>query len=270
MSKLLTSLSSATNLSSVGGKANALSKMISAGFNVPSGFVVPSEAYNTMSSELQTEILAAFDMLETDFVAVRSSAIGEDSKDAAWAGQLDTFLNCTRDNLIEKIQACWDSAHSERALSYAQQRNIKSTSVGVIIQEMIQSEVSGVAFSIHPVSQDNTQVVIEAGFGLGEAIVSGSITPDTYVANKETGQLIEKHISNQIKKLARDTQGENKWVDINNGNLQKLNNEQITELTKLVIKLEDFFRAPVDIEWAVSNNTMYVLQSRPITTLTQE
>ena len=260
------SIPEATNISLVGGKAFALSKMIQGGFNVPNGFVLSANTFNNMTPQLSEAVLAAFDNLGADFVAVRSSAIGEDSQDAAWAGQLDTFLNCTRKNLIENINACWKSAYSERATSYAQQKGIESTKVAVIIQEMIPSEVSGVAFSTHPVTQDSAQVVIEAGLGLGEAIVSGEITPDTYIVNKETGRAIEKHISAQKKKLVRGPTGETAWEDIDN-NLPKLTDQHITELTMLATKIEVFFQSPVDVEWAIYNNVMYVLQSRPITTL---
>ncbi len=252
----------------VGGKAYALGEMIRAGFKVPSGFVLSASVFMKMTPLLQTLLLDHFDKLQAQFVAVRSSAINEDGTEDAWAGQLDTYLNCNRHNLIQNVESCWQSASSSRAQSYAKQKGINSTKVAVIIQEMIQSEISGVAFSVHPITNNIAEVVIEAGFGLGEAVVSGHITPDTYVVNKESGQIAEKYVSHQKKKLVRDDTGYTTWVDItSHGDKQKLTNEQIESICSLTSELEVFFGFPVDVEWAISKKEIYVLQSRPITTL---
>lgn len=260
------SISKADSTQLAGGKAAALGRMIRAGFTVPNGFVLSTKSFNAPG--LEELILGSFDELQAEFVAVRSSAVGEDSAEAAWAGQLDTFLNCNRENLLQHIEKCWQSAGSARAQAYAEQKMIPITSVAVIVQEMIQSEVSGVAFSVHPVSGDNRQIVIEAGWGLGEAVVSGHITPDTYIVDKKTGQPIEKHVAQQEKMLVRSAAGETAWRTIEaRGNTQKLSDEQISELARVVAKLEAFFTFPVDVEWAFSNNKLYILQSRPITTL---
>ncbi len=264
----LYSLTKANELGLVGGKAFALGKMVRAGFTVPNGFVVPANAFMAMTPPLQKLILEQFDALNADFVAVRSSAINEDGTDAAWAGQLDTFLNCSRANVLQRIEQCWQSANSARAKSYAEQKALASTKVAVIVQQMVPSDVSGVAFSVHPVTHDNTQVVIEAGFGLGEAIVSGQITPDTYIVTKKNGQCTESHISHQTKKLVRNAAGETVWQGIGaEGSNQKLSETQIAELCQVTTKLEHFFGFPVDVEWAINNGALYVLQARPITTL---
>lgn len=262
------SFQDATDKQLVGGKAHALNVLLGAGFTVPPGFVVSSSAFMNMTPSVKEAILSSFDSLSTDLVAVRSSAIGEDSADAAWAGQLDTFLNCTRDNLIEHIEKCWQSAGSERAQSYAKQKSLEGTKVAVIVQAMIQSDISGVAFSVHPVTQSPDHIVIEAGLGLGEAIVSGEVTPDTFVVNKQTGEPTEKHIGHQAKKLARSADGTTDWLPLSDeGKQQKLTDTQITELSILVKKLEALFTYPVDVEWGISDNIIYILQSRPITTL---
>lgn len=268
MREQIFNLADAVNLNLVGGKAHALGKMIRAGLNVPKGFVLSANAFMSMTQSLQELILSHFDALGADFVAVRSSAINEDGANAAWAGQLDTFLNCNRDNLLQSIEKCWKSAYSARAQSYAEQKSIQSKHVAVVVQAMIQSEVSGVAFSVHPVSNDDKQVVIEAGLGLGEAIVSGEVTPDTYVVDKKSGQLIELHVSQQKKQLIRSAVGGTVWEKVGSqGNSQKLSDNQIAELCKLTTKLEAYFQHPVDVEWAVKENKVYILQSRPITTL---
>lgn len=268
MSKQLFSLAEAADLEYVGGKSYALSKMARAGFNVPDGFVVTASAFMSMTPALQNLVLGRFDELGAQFVAVRSSAINEDGKDAAWAGQLDTFLNCTRGNLLHSIKRCWESAESARAQSYAKQKMVDSTKVAVLVQEMIQSEASGVVFSVHPVTNDKTQIVIEAGLGLGEAIVSGQITPDTYIVDKQTGRCLQKHVAQQTKQLVTSTAGETIWEDVAaRGSSQKLSNEQIAALCKLAAELEAFFAYPVDVEWAISSDSLYVLQCRAVTTL---
>jgi pyruvate,water dikinase len=157
--------------------------------------------------------------------------------------------------------------------------------VAVVIQKMTQSEISGIAFSVHPVTEDYNQMIIEAGFGLGEAIVSGSITPDAYVVDKTriseqkslpTGRqaatskaIMDVNISKQTKGLFKKADGGNAWQDISEkeGKKQKLTKKQILELSDLIIKIEDHYQFPVDIEWAFENKKFYIVQSRPITTL---
>ena len=262
-------LTEASQAKLVGGKALALNEMACKGFNVPKGFVISANSFMRMTPFLHNKILASFDKLQTQYVAVRSSAINEDGKNDTWAGQLETYLNCTKGNLLANIQKCWDSANSSRAQSYAAQKGSLGTKVAVIVQEMIQGEVSGVAFSAHPVTNNKKQIVIEAGLGLGEAVVSGKITPDNYVIDKETGQIAETHISHQTIKLTRGNKGDMKWEEVNSSK-QKLTNEQLMELCSLTAKLEAFFDLPVDIEWTIYKGEVYILQSRPITTLEQK
>ena len=250
----------------VGGKAKALGQLLQDGFRVPDGFVVTTEV-KVINDKFKIEILDKFDRLDSKYVAVRSSAIAEDGKKDAWAGQLDTFLNVKRIDLIEKIRLCQESASSERAKSYAHQKGLKADGVAVIVQEMVQSEVSGIAFSANPVTKNGEQVVVEAGFGLNEPIVSGEITPDTYIINKASGEIMQKHIVEQTKMLSQGKDGNNDWRDIKNGKDQKLSGSQIKELLEVVKKLEKFFGFPVDVEWTYANDELFILQSRSITTL---
>lgn len=260
-------LKQVTGIADVGGKAAALGELMRAGFNVPRGFVITTSSNMRMSKELEVQILKNFNSLDAKRVAVRSSGVAEDSKDAAWAGQFDTFLNTDRDHLVENVKKCWASAKSKRAQAYAKEKGLRSGSVAVIVQEMVPSEIAGVVFSVHPVTQDKNQIVVEAVRGLGEQLVSGAVTPDTYIFDKSSHKILQKHISDQTKKLMRGSNGKNQWQKIGSGNKQKLSDSQISELAKTVIELEVFFGFPVDVEWAIASKQLYILQSRSITTL---
>lgn len=229
-----------------------------------------------MPEKIAGEIAKAHKELGAKYVAVRSSATAEDSKDAAWAGQLDTFLNTTEDNLLENVKRCWASLFTPRAIFYgfekgfhvrkdeASEHKGEPVSVAVVVQKMIASEVSGIAFSVHPVTQDKDQMIIEAGFGLGEAIVSGSITPDSYVVEKSTWQILDKSITVQEKGIFCEG-----WRDIpeEKGSKPTLSDEEVLELSEMVVDIEKHYGFPVDVEWAREKGKFYITQSRPITTL---
>ena len=223
---------------------------------------------SSIKDETKEKILESFDNLDCQFVAVRSSATAEDGHKTAWAGQLDTFLNTQKCDLLENVKKCWASLFTPRAIYYRYTNNLHNDdiSVAVVIQKMVESEVSGVAFSVHPVTEDINQMIIEAGLGLGESIVSGQITPDSYVVEKDPFLILDIQLSEQEKGLFRGNNG-NEWKQLDNGDKQKLTGEQITELAKLVIKIEQHYGFPVDIEWALENEKFYITQSRPITTL---
>ncbi|MCK4799491.1 hypothetical protein KAS31_00775 [Candidatus Parcubacteria bacterium] len=220
--------------------------------------------------DIEKNILDAFDELDSKYVAVRSSATAEDSETDSWAGQLDTFLNVSKEDLIENIKNCWISLFSERALFYRIERKMdeQNISLAVVVQKMIQSEVAGVCFTVHPVNKDKNQLIVEAGFGLGEAIVSGFITPDSYVIDKKDLKIIKKNILKQDKMIVRSKNGKGVLViSAQNNESQKLSNNDIIKLSKLCIKIEKYYKRPQDIEWALKDNKFYILQSRPITTL---
>ena len=223
-----------------------------------------------ISKELKNEIKEYFDRLNVKYVAVRSSATAEDSKIAAWAGQLNSFLNTTEKDLIENVQKCWASLFTPRAIFYRFEKKLQKQkiSVAVIIQEMVESEKSGIAFSVHPITQDKNQMIIEAVFGLGEAIVSGSITPDAYVVSKKDNEIIDINIHKQLKMLHRKRGGGNEWLDIKIKDLEQvLNEKEILKLAAIVKKIERHYKKPQDIEWAYANGKFFIIQSRPITTL---
>ena len=223
-----------------------------------------------MPEDLAEEILKSFDELDVEFVAVRSSATAEDSAVASWAGELDTFLNVTKENVVEKVKECWSSLFTPRAIFYRHEKDLLDAhvSVAVVIQKMVQSEISGIAFTVHPVTEDRDQMIIEAGFGLGEAIVSGQITPDSYIISKSEMNIIDINIGQQSKRLDRGVEGDNVWQDLGEGGeKQKLTGKQIIELAELCKKIEDHYGFPCDIEWAFVDGEFYITQSRPITTL---
>lgn len=223
--------------------------------------------------DIKTEIIKFYKELDSKFVAIRSSATSEDSVSAAWAGQLDTYLNTTEENLFKNIKKCWASLYTPRAIFYRfeQKLNEEKISVAVIVQEMIQAQESGVAFSVHPITQDKNQIIIEAGFGLGESIVSGAITPDSYVIDKQNFNILNINVHEQTKGLYKKTEGGNEWRRLGkNGKKQILSKKEIIELSKIIVKIENHYGFPVDIEWAKENGKIFITQSRPITTIEQK
>ncbi len=223
-----------------------------------------------MPTEMAKEIKKSFKELKAKYVAVRSSATAEDSASAAWAGQLDTFLNTTEKNLLENIKKCWASLFTPRAIFYRFEKKLhkKPVSVAVVIQTMVQSEVSGICFTVHPVTKDHKQMVIEAGLGLGEAIVSGSVTPDTYIVHTDDFSVLDINVSEQSMAIYKiGTKNVQKKLSATAGGKQKLTGKEIVELAKMAKGIERHYKYPQDIEWALQKGKFYITQSRPITTL---
>lgn len=261
-------------VSLVGGKAASLGEMLRAGIPVPPGFVITTDAFRAgMTGELEQEITEAYETLGVQRVAVRSSAVAEDSKDASWAGQLESYLNVTKDGLIEAVEKCWSSINSERAKSYADEHNVSKDqrAVAVVIQVMVDSEISGVMFTANPVSGNRDEVMFEAAYGLGEMIVQGMVTPESIVINKKTNRIISRAQHRQITQLIYKS-GKNTEVPVKKELQDKniLTQAQIKKLSKIADKIEHHYAAPQDIEWAISENKIYIVQSRPITTLAAE
>ena len=223
-----------------------------------------------MPKDLEIEIKDSFKKLKAKFVAVRSSATAEDSKVASWAGELETYLNVTDKNLIISVMRCWSSLFTPRAIFYRYEKKLhtKPVSVAVVVQEMVQSEISGITFTVHPVTKDYNQMVLEAGFGLGEAIVSGSVTPDTYIVHKDDFSILDISVSEQTMMIMKTPKGNvHKKLSASAGGKQKLTGKQIVELAKLCARIEKHYKHPQDIEWAFAKGKFYITQSRPITTL---
>ena len=220
--------------------------------------------------DIAKEVQKKISKLKAKYVAVRSSATAEDSSVASWAGELESYLNTTKQNLLENIKRCWASLFTPRAIFYRFEKKLNKTkiSVAVVIQKMIQSEISGICFTVHPITKDHDQMVIEAGYGLGEIIVGGKITPDTYVVHKKNWIILDKNIGRQ-KTMPLKNKGGNieKQVPKSKQEKQKLSDTQILKLAKICQKIEKHYKAPQDIEWVLKNGKFYIVQSRPITTL---
>ena len=267
----------------VGGKGLNLGKLKAAGFLVPPGFCVTTDAYRTsvetvdtqnseavqaatLSDSLQSEILAAYNQLGVDAVAVRSSATAEDLPDASFAGQQDTFLNVSgASELLDKIKACWASLWSERAVAYRREHGIADAqlAMAVVVQTMVDAEVSGVMFTRSPTGGD--ELVIESNWGLGESVVSGEITPDHFMISRETGNLIRETVVSKRKMIAHEGV---QTVPIGQREIPSLQRGQVAELGKLGLQVDALYGAPQDVEWAHAGGQFYLLQARPITTLT--
>ncbi len=237
---------------------------------------------STMSDDLANEIKIAYKKLgerklaswitssEECFVAVRSSATAEDLPEASFAGQQDTYLNIKGGReLVKAVQKCWSSLFTARAVYYRKKQGFSTAQVGisVVVQKMINGETAGVMFTASPTG-DESKIIIEAAYGLGEAVVSGSITPDTYTVDKGSMKLADKHMGAQefkIVKKGRENIREKLSTTISKK--QKISDKEIIELAKIGKQIEHHYKAPQDIEWAIENKEIYIVQSRAITTL---
>jgi pyruvate,water dikinase len=282
---------SACLAASAGGKGASLSRMAQAALPVPPGFIVCAAAFNDflnrggafeqvqalagtldvhdaaalevasarlrelvlsapLPADLRTEVSERYEAMggPDAAVAVRSSACSEDGEAASFAGQQETFLNVRgAAQVLDRMQHCWASFFTPRALFYrAQKGDLTDAGIAVVVQEMIAAEKSGVAFTADPVQRRRDRLVIEAAFGLGEAVVSGTVTPDHYLIDRKNGAVMREFI-----------QGERRVLEA----------AELDRLRELAERLEAFFGKPQDIEWSIRDGEIFLLQSRPITTL---
>ncbi|MDR3584983.1 MAG: PEP/pyruvate-binding domain-containing protein [Desulfosporosinus sp.] len=206
-------------------------------------------------------------------VAVRSSATAEDLPSASFAGQHDTFLGiCGKEAVLKHVKKCWASLWSAQAISYRISMGFEHLFVelAVVVQAMIDSEVAGVMFTANPVNQSKEELLISAGYGLGETVVSGLITPDTFILTKD-GRVKEKVLGSKDHKLILTKEGtRSEKVPQSLQNSYCLGENELAQLAKLAQLVEKHFGIPQDIEWACSKRNVYLLQARPITTLKSE
>lgn len=275
MPKLVAPLSNVgyQNVALVGGKAASLGELINARLPVPPGFVITTTAYRQgLTAQLEAEILAAFDALGHERVAVRSSAVAEDSEDASWAGQLETKLNVRRPQLLEAVQACWQSGSSAHALRYAANHQLAPSqhAIAVVLQAMVNADVAGVMFTANPVTGSRQEVVIEAVHGLGELLVQGTVTPDSWFINKASGRVISYSPGQQSMMLTY-REGHNQEVPVppERQDARTLSADQLQDLLTLANRIEQHYGRPQDVEWALSGSQIFVVQARPITTLSE-
>ncbi|MCW3976898.1 MAG: phosphoenolpyruvate synthase [Candidatus Bathyarchaeota archaeon] len=223
--------------------------------------------YNELSKRTKTSEI---------FVAVRSSATAEDLPDASFAGQQETYLNVKgADELVRKTVKCWSSLFTPRAIFYRTEKGFRHEEVliSVGVQKMVNSKVAGVTFTINPVSGESNQIVIEANWGLGESVVSGAVTPDDYVVNKSTLQIIEKRIAKKTIEYIQDPETGrtiHAEIDIKRQKIPCLADEEVVKLAEIAKQIEEHYGDPQDIEWAIDRNlpfpeNIYIVQSRPET-----
>lgn len=294
-----------------GGKGANLGEMTSAKINVPSGFVITSDAYRDFLKVNGIDILIEngikksaddekillneaehfrgkiksgkfpeqlenairekyFNLGNNTRVAVRSSATAEDLPDASFAGQQETYLNVQGiESVLNGVRNCYASLWGNRAVSYRfhQDYDQTSVSIAVVIQEMIESEKSGVLFTVNPVNKKENEMQINASFGLGESVVSGRVTADSYIIDK-LGNIIEVNIgSKETQIIYGDKETVEVSVNSDKRKTRALNDREILELMKCGLEIEKHYGMPMDIEWAIKNDIVYILQVRAITTL---
>lgn len=289
-------------ISEIGGKAKSLIEMTKAGLNVPEGFVLSVHFFKPWIKEIKASTAwedllkvtskircdelkniaiglkftkeqkaeldnALKNMKQHSLFAVRSSSPEEDLEGTSFAGMYETMLGITENKIEAAIAKAFSSMLDFRVMEYKNQNNIdlKNTSIAVIVQSQIASDVSGIGFSLNPGNNCYDEAVINASFGLGETIVSGIVTPDTYIVEKVKNEIIDKKINEKIQGL---------WLDKNGGTVERYNekptvqaltDEQIIEVAEMIKKCEEYYDLPIDTEWAYEGDKLYLLQARPIT-----
>ena len=304
--------STEATLDAAGGKGMNLVRLTRAGFAVPPGFIISTDAYREfvsanrwlpailsgvadlsaedanalerisaqirvafsagkMPEEVESAIRAAYADLEDKPVAVRSSATAEDLPDLSFAGQQDTYLNIIgAEQLLEAVVNCWSSLWTARAIGYRIRNRIDhgEAALAVVVQEMVQSEASGVLFTANPLTGLRTESVVDATFGLGEALVSGQVEPDHYVVDTLNRRILTRTLgAKKISTRGKSGGGVETIEENADVERQALSDEQILQVAEIGRNVQDAYGFPQDIEWALAEKEIYVLQSRPITSL---
>jgi phosphohistidine swiveling domain-containing protein len=300
------------DIHTAGGKGANLGELTAAGFPVPPGFVLITDAYNEfvrnhglqkeiidLASEVSIndlqsrerasikiealfmvaeipedivqELITSYAELQSDAVAVRSSATAEDLPEASFAGQQDTYLNVQdKETLLEAVKRCWASLWTARAITYRLKQGIDpaDVSLAVVVQQLIPADSAGILFTANPVDGERDQIVINATWGLGEAIVSGQVTPDTVIVDKPDLLISSREIPTKTIMTVRADKGtEEQPVHQSKRDQQVLDDATAVELARFGAQIEAHYGSPMDIEWALSNGEIAILQARPITNL---
>ena len=304
------------SLALVGGKGANLAHLVRAGFAVPGGFLITTQAYRNFVEEnklaewvlataphepvgntrildqaaseirerfstgvfpdfLEQAIREAYTVLGSPPVAVRSSATAEDLPEMSFAGQQDTYLNIIgQDALIDAVINCWSSLWTARAMGYRIRNGLthEELALAVVVQEMVPSEVAGVLFTANPLTGKRSEIVIDATLGLGEALVSGQVEPDQYVVDAIALRILSRKLGSKAIAIYGEESGGTRSAVMNAASLQALPDDVILELAELGIQITRSFNTqsestPQDIEWAWAGRKLYILQSRPVTSL---
>lgn len=266
------------DVSLVGGKAANLSRLARMYHRVPDGFSLPVTVMDEAHPfDLRDEITCAISDLMNchrlpDFIAaVRSSAVDEDGNTASFAGQHETYLNIVgADAILQAVTRCWESARSEHVLDYRRKQglSVERPQLAVLVQQLVASDVSAVVFSANPITGNRDEIMINASWGLGESIVGGTVTPDTFVVRKSDLAVIQHLIADKQRMTVSASHATHE-VDVPRflRHESSLNDEQIIEMAMLALTLETTMGHPVDVECAFAGGKLYLLQCRPITTL---
>ncbi|MEB3981531.1 phosphoenolpyruvate synthase [Mycobacterium sp. 663a-19] len=225
-----------------------------------------------LSEDVRDQLLDSYGALGPDcVVAVRSSATGEDGRDASFAGMNQTVTNVVgEDALIDAVKTCWASLFSPRVITYRASRGFGADpAMAVVVQQMIASEQSGVAFTTDPSTKEASHIVIEAAQGLGEVVVSGKVQPDTYVVDKKTLEVLDVKVGYQAFKIVRGPDGHDAVVDLSPAEAEArvLDDTSLRRIAELAIAVEAHHGCPQDVEWAIADGKTWLVQARPITTL---
>ena len=262
----------------VGGKAANLSRLARLYHRVPDGFCMPVTVMDEAHPlDLRNDVIGAISdlmachSLPELVVAVRSSAVDEDGATASFAGQHETYLNIVgADAIIQAVTRCWESARSEHSLEYRRQQglSVKRPQLAVLVQQLVASDVSAVVFSANPITGSLDEIMINASWGLGESIVGGTVTPDTFIVRKSDLAITNRAVAEK-QRMTVSMPGGTHEVDVPRflRAQASLNDEQVIEMAKLALTLEGTMEHPVDIECAYAGGELYLLQCRPITTL---
>jgi len=274
---LVISLADCRDAEVVGGKAINLSRLIGAGFPVPGGFAVTTTAFRAardgaeMPAQVRDTILTAYRAMGSPVVAVRSSATAEDLADASMAGQYETFLDVKgEEEVLEAVVRCWASLDSDRVSAYLKQQGIDRADVamGVVVQRQVAADRAGVLFTANPSAGALGEMLIESSWGLGEAVVSGLVQPDTLVLDRATGTATSVRTADKKVWIpAGSGSGESKATPEELRQKLSLDSQQVLALWRLGLQVMEHFGKAQDIEWAIEGNDVYLLQSRAITTL---
>jgi pyruvate,water dikinase len=221
--------------------------------------------------QLADAVVSAYEELGGGPVAVRSSATSEDTAGTSFAGMNETYTNVTGTaDLLDRIRDCWASLYGARVIAYrASQGVTDEPAIAVVVQRMVNSDRSGVMFSVDPTTGDRTHVVVEGAFGLGEVVVGGQVVPDRFVLDKQGPRLLETRIGYKSFRIGRGADGADERIDLtpDEATRRVLSDDEAVALARLALRIEEHYGCPQDMEWAAEDGKLFLVQSRPITTL---
>ncbi|MDY7232271.1 phosphoenolpyruvate synthase [Hyalangium sp. s54d21] len=227
-----------------------------------------------LPAPVRTALLSAYRKLGKErAVAVRSSATSEDTANTSFAGMHETFTNVAGEEaVLDRVRECWSSAYGQRVLAYRKSQGLsEEPTLAVVVQEMVDSARSGVLFTVDPSSGNRERLIIEGAFGLGEVVVGGQVEPDTYVVDKEHMRVLEVRVGHKDFKIVREGHGQERRIELapEEARHRVLKDEEVLELARLGMRVEQHYGSPQDVEWAEEGGRLFLVQSRPITTLTE-